>query len=592
MSGKGKNEILSIILAFLHDIGLEARPAELAEDTFLPGLTIDYGRILYDEARLTYVGDLLHEAAHIAVVPPDQRPALQGGLADTGGVEMAAIAWTYAAALYLKLDPAMVFDAGPDGYQSGAAAIVSNFSQGHYFGVPILAWRGMAVDPQQAGPDDPPPYPAMQHWLCPRPDPLDEAQAASAAATAEDVGPRAEIVDVPSPTPVAPPQPPPAKPPELVLLPFTGSRDEARERFSAISKCLLGDDGGPGELRQAANDLYAFFNEIGGQPQDIVGGAAFTWQQETRLPSGKAINPFTAATCLLDYARTRAFARGVQAAIRAAQTRFPGERIEVLYAGTGPFAPLALLQTPFFGPHEVRFTLIDTHPAALKCQSQIVSVLGLESYIEAAIPGDAIQWTPPEGRAYHVVAAEVMQRGLVIEPQVAMTLAIARHLRPGGFLVPERVELSFCLLNLQAEINLVEDGIARQAEYFRLSGDSIPDAELPASHCGLETIRERLDLGRIFTLTASVAEDYDVSDAGRIGLPPLRMPDDPPAGRELRVLTRITTSGDIVLDDYASGLTFPELIFDAPSLTPGVLYEVWYETLGTPGLRLQPTGTA
>ena len=73
---------------------------------------------------------------------------------------------------------------------------------------------------------------------------------------------------------------------------------------------------------------------------------ALTWQLETLLPNGKAIYPYAAATCLLDYARTRAFAGSVHDAIEAANIRFPGERIEILYGGTGPYAPLALMQTP------------------------------------------------------------------------------------------------------------------------------------------------------------------------------------------------------------------------------------------------------
>lgn len=73
---------------------------------------------------------------------------------------------------------------------------------------------------------------------------------------------------------------------------------------------------------------------------------ALTWQRESLSPTAKAISPYAAATCLLDYGRTRAFARGVHDAIEAANIRFPGERIEILYGGTGPYAPLALMQTP------------------------------------------------------------------------------------------------------------------------------------------------------------------------------------------------------------------------------------------------------
>jgi len=372
-----------------------------------------------------------------------------------------------------------------------------------------------------------------------------------------------------------------ASPPALPLAPYTGCRGEAREQFAALSNNLLRDGGGADDFRQAAAGLYELFNEIGGRPQNITGAGAFTWQQESLLPGGKAINPYAAATCLLDHARTRAFGRGVRAAIAAAQSRFPGERIELLYAGTGPFAPLALLQTAFFGPDEVHFTLIDMHSAALLCQAQIISVLGHEDYVAETVQADATRWRPAQYKKYHVAVAEVMQRGLIVEPQVAVTLALLRHLRPGGLLVPERVELTLCLLNAGTEKHLADAAVDHLSEYFRLSGDSLPD-------CLATTSRERVIIGTPFALTAAVADTYEVTDTGLISLPPIQLPDRLPPGHKLRILTRITTSGGNVLGDYDSGLTIPEPLVEEPPLTDGAWYEIWYGMQGIPGLRLMP----
>jgi len=378
--------------------------------------------------------------------------------------------------------------------------------------------------------------------------------------------------------------------PELPLAPYTGSLIDARQQFAALATCLLRATGEPFEFRDAAYDLYALFNEIGGKPQDVVGAEAFTWQQETLLPTGKAINPGAAATCLLDYARTRAFARGVHDAIEAAKIRFPGERIEILYAGTGPYAPLALMQTPFFGPDEVCFTLIDMHESALSCQAQIVSVLGLEQYIEETVQADATEWVPPNEKKYHVAIAEVMQRALIVEPQVAVTIALSKHLRPGGLLVPERIELTLCLLDPGAEQTLAVACRGRLSEYFRLSGDSIPDAREFRSDADRELGRKRVIIGRQFVLKGSVAETHEITGEGHICLPPVQLPDTLPPRHEFRILTKIATSGDIVLGDYDCGLTIPEPLIDGPSPAPGGFYEAWYETRGIPGLYLQQTG--
>lgn len=65
-------------------------------------------------------------------------------------------------------------------------------------------------------------------------------------------------------------------------------------------------------------------------------------EDDLRLASGLALSPRLAAQCLLDGPRTAAFLRGTLAAISEALRRFPDEAIEIVYAGTGPFATLAL----------------------------------------------------------------------------------------------------------------------------------------------------------------------------------------------------------------------------------------------------------
>jgi hypothetical protein len=76
---------------------------------------------------------------------------------------MAAIAWSYAAALHVGIDPAVVFHA--DGYRGGSAAILDNFSEGHFFGVPLLQWYGLTYDADQALRQGATPFPAMRQWV-------------------------------------------------------------------------------------------------------------------------------------------------------------------------------------------------------------------------------------------------------------------------------------------------------------------------------------------------------------------------------------------------------------------------------------------
>jgi hypothetical protein len=141
--------------------------ATLPGDGFLPGILVREGGLVVDVDRLRYPGDLLHEAGHLAVLAPSRRRAF-GDPGGTGGldmreVEIQAIAWSYAAAIHLQLDPALVFHAG--GYHGHAAGLLRNFALGVHIGVSHLQDAGMAVTVKEAERLGALPYPHMIRWL-------------------------------------------------------------------------------------------------------------------------------------------------------------------------------------------------------------------------------------------------------------------------------------------------------------------------------------------------------------------------------------------------------------------------------------------
>ena len=147
------------IVAFLHRVGVPVEVAALDGETFLPGIAIAAGRLRIDPSRLIWPGDLLHEAGHVAVSDPS-RP--DDGVSDDPGEEMAAIAWSYAAALEIGLSPDVLFHAG--GYRGGAKALIENFAEGGYVGVPMLAMWGLTHEPHRAKATGARPYPHMLAW--------------------------------------------------------------------------------------------------------------------------------------------------------------------------------------------------------------------------------------------------------------------------------------------------------------------------------------------------------------------------------------------------------------------------------------------
>ena len=159
MEGHGTSVgVVARITAFLSEIGIAVQAAELGDDCFLPGIAVERGRLLVDETRLKWPGDLLHEAAHIALAPPEARPLMSGDVAvaglDAALLEKAAVPWSYAAALAVGIEPAVVFHGG--GYRGKSEGLLRTFGFGVYPGLNLLVDAGLTTADA---------YPRMLRWL-------------------------------------------------------------------------------------------------------------------------------------------------------------------------------------------------------------------------------------------------------------------------------------------------------------------------------------------------------------------------------------------------------------------------------------------
>ncbi|MEG3151213.1 hypothetical protein U1769_15075 [Sphingomonas sp. ZT3P38] len=154
------------IVAFIEQVGIPVETDSIPEGSFLPAITIRNGAVVYDPARLEWPGDLLHEAGHVAVTPPEKRSALSEIRSDPAE-EMSAIGWSYAAALAIGLDPTVVFH--DNGYVGGSTSLLENFAEGRFLAVPMLQYYGMTLEPRPAAERGEQPYPHMTSWLRTRP---------------------------------------------------------------------------------------------------------------------------------------------------------------------------------------------------------------------------------------------------------------------------------------------------------------------------------------------------------------------------------------------------------------------------------------
>ncbi|MBK6937501.1 MAG: hypothetical protein IPH18_11910 [Chitinophagaceae bacterium] len=159
--------LLEKATGFLQSIGISVHFMPLDDNCFLPGISIINGEIVVDLQRLKYPGDILHEAGHIAIVPPAERQLLSAksiaAREQREAEEMMAIAWSYAACVHLDIDASFVFH--NHGYKNGGSSIAENFKQGQYFGVPMLQWIGIAFEKPDASEPGRAVYPAMHKWM-------------------------------------------------------------------------------------------------------------------------------------------------------------------------------------------------------------------------------------------------------------------------------------------------------------------------------------------------------------------------------------------------------------------------------------------
>ena len=156
-----KDHIIANLSNFLTQIGIEVIEEKINVETFLPGLLIRNGSLVFDRNSLLYPGDLLHEAGHIAVTDSQERGLLNGNIttiqSDNESLESAVLLWTFAACNTLAIDPEIVFH--KDGYKGQSEWLLTNFRSASYIGLPLLVWMEMTTNDRQSG------FPNMLKWL-------------------------------------------------------------------------------------------------------------------------------------------------------------------------------------------------------------------------------------------------------------------------------------------------------------------------------------------------------------------------------------------------------------------------------------------
>tara|TARA_R110002110_G_C13470525_1_gene720935 strand:- start:49344 stop:50327 length:984 start_codon:yes stop_codon:yes gene_type:complete len=322
-------------------------------------------------------------------------------------------------------------------------------------------------------------------------------------------------------------------------------------KLAAIADAIL-DEGSSREVLRSALDAFVFqCAQISGVYPDPSFNA---WANDALLESGVAINPHAAAHCAIDYQRSVVFIRGVHAAINTLKSRFPGAPLKILYAGCGPFATLLMPLLNRYAPHELQVTLLDIHQASLDSVTLLLSHFELGDHQVNTVKADACLYQHAE--PLHLVVAETMQKSLEQEPQVAVTANLAPQLLPAGFFIPQRIDITLCVINPEHENTLCP-----LAVIFELTAEHAPrQAKYNHQHKALKL------------------------DAGIIEIPPLA----DIAQRDAALLSHITVFEQYCLKAYDSEITLPAKCHGLAPLLAGARYRVSYLLGSYPRFNIEP----
>lgn len=355
----------------------------------------------------------------------------------------------------------------------------------------------------------------------------------------------------------------------------TSKTDNDLLRLKQITDEILFSDIDRTSLQASAGQLYSVFSSITGLTDDGDENAG-----ETQLSQGRAISPQLAARCILDSVRTAQFLRATHAAIVEAQKRFPNQTLEILYAGCGPFAPLAIPMATQFNATEIQFTLLDIHHRSLDSVQKILQTLGLTAFVRAYVQCDATTYKHL-APALHIVVTETMQSALLNEPQVSIAMNLAPQICEGGILIPEKIMVDAYLWDLTYQPTAAPSG--DNGFSFSPPRSSKPMPRIRLGQIAEITLENCRRLSQKVLHTGS-SEERSIL-AARVEVP-LNIDEH----FYLALLTTITVFGQFALGEYESLITYPIVIPDLGKVQGGMKIEFYYQFGAKPGFRWRLVG--
>lgn len=188
------------------------------------------------------------------------------------------------------------------------------------------------------------------------------------------------------------------------------------------------------KLSEASRAYKDFLTQVSAQNMDITAG-----RSDIAFNNGRALGTFWAALCVDDLIRTRQFIRGIDKAIKDKINE--KKPLHILYAGTGPFATLALPFIFRYSKHDIKYTFLEINPFSFEILEHVISTLGLEAYDIKLVKDDATKYRIDLNDKPDIIISETMQNALENEQQVSIYLNLMNQVNYKSIFIPQKIEL-------------------------------------------------------------------------------------------------------------------------------------------------------
>ncbi|MBJ7551512.1 class I SAM-dependent methyltransferase [Marinomonas ostreistagni] len=248
-----------------------------------------------------------------------------------------------------------------------------------------------------------------------------------------------------------------------------------------------------------------------------------------------------------DIYRVQAFIRGIHQALESKQG---SQKIHIVYPACGPFAPLLLPLIRHYAAsdtarHQLKVTLIDIQPGAIKALNKLISDLDISDYIHEVLCCDVMNYHP--NHPIDVLVMEALQHGFTREGHLAFARHLAPYLTADAIMLPEKIVVT-------ASLNVGQREFVDQWKDNKRTHSSLVD----------ETIQsERVCLGEVFSLTLEslrkltvipLGDGMELIECNQVQVPKSIENIDK---TNLLLCVTVTTFGQEKISEYDSGITHP-----------------------------------